>query len=89
MAIHKKVSVSARFTDAGVLDSHIATWVWGDGTKSPGTVNEAGGSGEVSGAHRYKLPGTYVLRLTVVDDDGGRTAVEYRSIVVYDPAAAP
>ena len=45
------VSVSALFTDTGPLDRHTATWSWGDGTTSAGTVTESNGSGFVAGNH--------------------------------------
>ena len=55
------------FTDPGVLDTHTATVEWGDGTTE--------GLGDVtsgfSAVHLFDMPGTYTVRLTVVDDDGG------------------
>jgi hypothetical protein len=38
---------NAPFADPGVLDSHTATWDWGDGSTSPGTVSKSDGSGTV------------------------------------------
>jgi PKD domain-containing protein len=87
--INTRMTVSANFTDAGRSDRHTATWAWGDGTNSPGKVIEAGGSGSVTGSHIYSSPGVFVLRLTVVDDDAGRTTAQYQSIVVYNPATGP
>jgi hypothetical protein len=80
-----QISVSADFTDPGVLDTHTATWDWGDGTTSAGTVTEVNGSGSVAGAHTYTAVGVYVLKLTVTDKDGGEDSQEYRYVVVYDP----
>lgn len=75
------VSTSADFSDSGVLDSHAATWDWGDGTSCMGTLSE----GSVAGWHNYVVPGVYTVGLTVSDDDGGSAAAMYEFVVVYDP----
>jgi hypothetical protein len=76
---------SADFSDPGVLDAHTATWDWGDGSTSAGTVNETDGSGTVSGSHSYTEAGVYTVSLTVTDDDGASASAEYQYAVVYDP----
>ena len=80
-----EITASASFADAGVLDTHTATWDWGDGSTSDGTVDET--EGTVTGSHTYDTPGVYTVTVTVTDDDGASVASEpFRYVVVYDPA---
>ncbi|MGB4979574.1 MAG: Ig-like domain-containing protein, partial [Anaerolineae bacterium] len=83
------VSVSGSFSDPGALDTHTAAWDWGDGTTSPGAVNEAGGSGSVSGSHTYSDLGAYMVRLTVTDKDGDFGQSSFQYVIVNDPARGP
>jgi PKD repeat protein len=84
----KSVSLSASFTDPGVLDTHTAVWDWGDEESSSGTVTEVGGSGSVSGSHTYAEAGVYTVTLTVTDKDNGiGTSTLDGFIIVYDPTA--
>jgi len=79
------VSLSGAFTDPGTLDTHTATWDWGDGSATTsGTVTEANGSGTVSGSHAYTAAGVYTVNLTVTDKDGGIGANTFQYVVVYD-----
>ncbi len=82
--VDTEITVSAVFTDPDVLDMHTALWDWGDGSTSPGAVDEANRS--VIGGHSYDTPGVYTLKLTVTDDAGdwGESLFEY--VVVYDAA---
>lgn len=81
-----EISVSSKFTDVGILDTHTAVWDWGDGMTSAGIVTESNGAGDVSGEHSYTNSGIYWITLTVTDDDGGSAIMtsEYY-IVIYDP----
>jgi hypothetical protein len=58
------------FTDPGKLDTHTATWNFGDGSVSTASYGP-GGSASLSAAHSYAAAGTYTVTLTVSDDDGG------------------
>jgi hypothetical protein len=65
------VVVKADFTDQGVLDTHTATFDWGDGT----TTSVAAGSpapNSVQASHTYAVPGLFTVSLSLVDDDGGQ-----------------
>jgi len=76
------VSVSATFT--GTITS--AFWDWGDGTTSPGSIDE--NSGTVTGVHSYSDAGISVITLSLSDALGSAvsmTADQY--IVIYDPSA--
>lgn len=81
------INLSCPFTDLGTQDTHNATWDWGDNSTSSGTVDEANGSGTVTGQHTFSTPGVYQVTLTLSDDDGGTcTCAAQTFIVVYDPS---
>ena len=75
---------SSSFTDAGVLDLHMATIDWGDGTIAPVAVTESGGSGSLAASHLYATPGSFVVELCVDDGDGG-VACATRPLAVVEP----
>ncbi len=83
-AIGTAVSLSGAFTDPGTLDTHTASWDWGDGTTSSGTVTESNGSGTVSDSHTYTATNVYTVTLTVTDKDGGVGSNTFQYVVVYD-----
>ena len=64
-AVGQPVSVAAAFTDVGLMDTHAASFDWGDGSSSAGSV--AGGS--AGGSHAYAAGGIYTITLTLADDD--------------------
>ncbi len=83
----QSTAVSAAFTDSDDSNAHTATWSWGDGTSSAGTVNQAANS--VAGSHTYATPGVYAISVTVMDGSGNdatKTAVNY--VVIYDPSGS-
>ena len=65
----EEVFASASFNDPGVLDEHAAVWEWGDGATTKGVVHETNGSGFVTGSHVYDTPGSYTVRVMVIDTD--------------------
>lgn len=68
-------SVSALFTDPGILDTHTASIDWGDGTTAqPVSVNQGAGFGNLAATHDYGDNGIYLVTVTVTDDDGGSGA---------------
>jgi len=65
------LTFAGSFTDPGVLDTHTASWSFGDGTSSAAAGFAAGGSASFSTTHAYAAPGYYDVVLTVTDKDGG------------------
>jgi endonuclease/exonuclease/phosphatase family metal-dependent hydrolase/PKD repeat protein len=85
VAINTTVSASVSFTDPDKLDTHTATWDWGDGNTSAGAVTEANGAGAITGSHAYATPGIYTVTATVDDGFGNTDTAIYEFVVVYDP----
>ena len=59
---NQMVTFNGSFTDPGQLDTHTILWDFGDGSMVSNTLTPN---------HVYTIPGTYVVSLTVTDDDGG------------------
>ncbi len=87
MQVNSVVNTSVSFTDSGVLDTHTATWDWGDGITSIGPVTESNGSGTVIGSHAYTTPGVYTVKVSVIDDDDGWSNSIFQYVVAYDPTS--
>jgi trypsin/PKD domain-containing protein len=58
----RRLRFRVRISDPGP-DRHRVTWNWGDGRRSTGRI----------AVHRWRRARTYVVRVTVRDDDGART----------------
>jgi uncharacterized protein len=84
-AVGTAVNASAPFTDPDMLDTHTATWDWGDGNTSTGIVTENLGVGTITGSHPYATPGVYKATVTVDDGYGNTDTAVYEFVVVYDP----
>ncbi len=79
------INSSVAFTDPDKLDTHTATWDWGDGSTSSGNVTESNGSGTITNSHVYSTPGVYSVSVTVDDGYGNTDTASYDYVVVYDP----
>ncbi|MFH1725517.1 MAG: Ig-like domain-containing protein [Elusimicrobiota bacterium] len=64
------LTITAAFTDLGILDTHAAEIDWGDNTTSAASLTDEGGSGSLTAEHVYADDGIYTVRVTVSDDDG-------------------
>src|SRR5262249_25604752 len=71
----QELSFSAAFSDLEILETHTATFTWGDNTASAGVVNETNGAGTAAGSHVYTVPGVYTVSLTITDTAGASTTV--------------
>jgi len=96
---------SATFTDPGFDSSHAhtsedftATIDWGDGTAEPAAdihLSKTPGapgtptSGSVQASHAFADNGTYTVKLTVEDDDGGKASTSFQvSVANATPTTA-
>ena len=72
---HHLLAFTGSFTDPGWLDTHTATWDFGDGTVVAGTLTEENEQPDSIGTsrtdHAYSEPRDYMVTLIVTDDDGG------------------
>jgi hypothetical protein len=90
VAIDTPIDFTTVFTDPGVLDTHVAEFAWGDGSRCDTASNpdcslvQGAGGGLVTGSHAYAEPGIYEVTVAVADDDGGLGEVISPSVVVYD-----
>jgi hypothetical protein len=81
------LTFAGNFSDPGALDTHKATWTFGDGATSSTTDFGAGGSGGLSVAHSYAAFGDYTVTLIVTDEDGGEGRATTR-VPVLSPQQA-
>ena len=79
-AITQEILLSASYTESNLA---TVSWNWGDGTTEPGTFSD----GVASGGHFFNEPGVYTIILTLTDDCGASSSMEYEYVVVYDPSA--
>ena len=62
-------TLQATFSDPGANDAPWSYTInWGDGLLTSGTKSS---QGSITATHPYLLPGTYTVRVTVTDKDGG------------------
>jgi len=89
--VNTRITVTAVFTDPGILDTHTVTvyWDWDtyNVTTSPSSTLTLTGTRSFTASYVYSQAGVYTIRAVVADDDGGRGEVIYQYVVVYDPSA--
>jgi hypothetical protein len=87
VAVDTSFTMTGIFTDPNADDTHTATWTWGDGETSSGTVDQV--ADEVIGSHEYDTSGVYTISLEVVDFFGESDTMTWMQyVVVYDPTGA-
>jgi PKD repeat protein len=73
----------AAFIDSGVADTHTAIVNWGDGTGDQATtLTGGGGSFAVGASHTYLDSGSYMVTVSVTDDDGGVDSADFLVTVI-------
>ncbi len=82
LPMNTAVTVSATYAGSATT----ATWSWGDGSQSAGTITSGVGGGGVSGSHTYVDAGVYIIGLALTNGSESAQA-EYRYEVIYDPTA--
>lgn len=60
--VNTPVEFNGNVVDPGTADTHIINWNFGDGTSAEGTLNPT---------HIFTTAGTYLVELSITDDDGG------------------
>ncbi|WP_376792823.1 PKD domain-containing protein, partial [Thermoflexus sp.] len=92
-----RITVTAVFTDPGILDQHTVVIYWDWDTYNPNVNTSPSTTLFISmsqvvrpftASYVYNQPGVYTLRAEVTDDDGGQGVAFYQYyVVVYDPNA--
>jgi hypothetical protein len=80
------VTVTSSFIDPGILDTHVGSVDWNDGTIDAATISESGGSGELAGTHVFGSAGLFDVVATVRDKDLATATATYPELVVFDPS---
>jgi len=87
LSLGSMATVSANFTDAGIVDTHTCTITWDDGQITSGLISETDGSGSCTGTRTYSTAGVYTVQTTVTDKDGAVDFAVLGFVVIYDPNA--
>jgi hypothetical protein len=87
-AVGTSIAFAADFADPGYGETYVATFDWGDGSSSIGTISAGTSpSGWTAHAgHSFSKPGLYVVKATVSDGLGSGTAM-LQNVVVYSTAS--
>lgn len=77
------VTLSGFVTDAGTLDTHEVVVDWGDGNvETVVTTGDLVASPDLAGTqHTYAAGGSYIITVTVTDDDGGSVTQSTSAVV--------
>lgn len=81
-----EVFASASFNDPLDPGDHTATWDWGDGTSSAGTVDQTAHTVGPDG-HTYGAVGSYIINIEVTDAYGASCGARSIRVRVFDPGA--
>ena len=73
--IGQSLPLTGTFTDPGVLDTHIVSVAWGDGSKATSYPLAAGVLG-FNLSHVYAKAGTYAVTVQVTDSDGAASSTK-------------
>ena len=69
LRVDSTAQISGTYTDPGVLDTHIATVDWGDGTvESLALTGNGSGGGTFDASHAYTTVGLFTVEVCVSDD---------------------
>jgi hypothetical protein len=79
------LELTATFSDPGILDTHIMTIEWGDGTST--NISIDAGITMASSSHSYQTVGDYEIAVTLADDDGGVCNTSMQ-VVVKNPTTS-
>jgi hypothetical protein len=92
--VNTRITVTAVFTDPGILDTYTVTVYWDGDTYNPNVTTSPSSTLTLSNEEQsftasyvYSQAGVYTIRAVVADDDGGSGEVIYQYVVVYDPSA--
>lgn len=85
--INSGITATADFSDQNTSNTHYATWDWGDGNTTNGTVTESNGSGSISDGHTYTVSGIYNIKLTLTGNNSKFQTANFNTLMVYDTNA--
>lgn len=81
------ITLSGTFNDPGIQDTFNVKIYWDDNTESLLPVAAGPNPHSYSIGKIYSMPGVYTVKITVEDDDGGKSIEKILPIVIYNPNA--